>query len=152
MAEGVFTHLVSLENKKHLVSHIDSAGTGAYHVGDSPDPRTMSTLEDHGILTYSHAARKFQASDLQKFDYIFAMDRDNLDYLKNLRNRTAKQTSESQLGKVMLFGEFGGKKKPEEVMDPYYGARDGFEIAYEQMVRFTAGFFKYLENDAEEKN
>jgi low molecular weight phosphotyrosine protein phosphatase len=42
----------------------------------------------------------------------------------------------------MLFGEFSGKKKAEEVDDPYYGGRDGFEIAYEQCVRFSKNFLK----------
>ena len=42
----------------------------------------------------------------------------------------------------MLFGEFSGKKKAEEIDDPYYGARDGFEIAYEQCTRFSKNFLK----------
>lgn len=43
--------------------------------------------------------------------------------------------------RVMLFGDFGGRKG-EEVVDPYYGADDGFHVAYEQMVRFTEGFVR----------
>ena len=42
----------------------------------------------------------------------------------------------------MLFGEYAGKKKAEEVDDPYYGGRDGFEIAYEQNTRFSKNFLK----------
>jgi len=45
------------------------------------------------------------------------------------------------VGKVVLFGDFGGRKG-EEVVDPYYGARNGFEVAYEQMVRFSKGFIE----------
>jgi low molecular weight phosphotyrosine protein phosphatase len=75
-------------------------------------------------------------SDFQKFDYIFAMDRDNLSDLKRIHQRTGGTA------KVMLFGEFAGKKKAEEVNDPYYGARDGFEIAYEQCTRFSKNFLK----------
>lgn len=42
--------------------------------------------------------------------------------------------------KVMLFGEFAGRKHVEEISDPYYGARDGFDVAYEQCVRFSMNF------------
>jgi low molecular weight phosphotyrosine protein phosphatase len=59
-----------------------------------------------------------------------------------------KQGGEEGVGKVMLFGEFGGKMrkgKGEEITDPYYGGRDGFEIAYEQAVRFSKAFLEKLE-------
>ncbi|OCK90428.1 tyrosine protein phosphatase 1 [Cenococcum geophilum 1.58] len=151
MAEGVFQHFTKPKNGPHhpLIARIDSCGTGAYHVGDAPDSRTMSTLEDNGITTYKHKARKFQINDFTTFDYIMAMDEDNLDHLVRLRKRALKQnnTQDQELGRVMLFGDFGGKEG-EEVMDPYYGARDGFEIAYEQMVRFTNGFLGILEEQA----
>lgn len=42
--------------------------------------------------------------------------------------------------KVMLFGEFSGHKSTEEINDPYYGARDGFDVAYEQCVRYSMNF------------
>ncbi|MCJ1273854.1 hypothetical protein MMC21_001647 [Puttea exsequens] len=141
MAEAVFR---SLTPNHPQISHIDSAGTGAYHAGDSPDPRTMSTLEDNGITDYDHAARKIRAEDFSAFDYILAMDKDNLHDLRRLRERVVKKgdgaLAESK-GKVVLFGDFGGKKG-EQVVDPYYGARNGFEVAYEQMVRFSKGFLK----------
>ncbi|RDL37571.1 Phosphotyrosine protein phosphatases I [Venustampulla echinocandica] len=136
MAEGVFRSTVSKSPHQHLISEVDSCGTGAYHLGSSPDSRTMSTLEDHGITDYDHEARKIQTSDFQRFDYIFAMDRDNLRDLQRIQQRAEGKA------KLMLFGEFGGKKKAEEVIDPYYGARDGFDIAYEQCVRFSKNFLK----------
>ncbi|TVY40394.1 Low molecular weight phosphotyrosine protein phosphatase [Lachnellula occidentalis] len=136
MAEGIFRSMVSKPPYKALVSEVDSCGTGAYHIGSSPDSRTMSTLEDNGITGYEHAARKIHVSDFQKFDYIFAMDRDNLRDLQRIHSRAGGKA------KVMLFGEYAGKKKAEEVQDPYYGARDGFEIAYEQCVRFSKNFLK----------
>ncbi|KAG4425199.1 hypothetical protein IFR04_001566 [Cadophora malorum] len=136
MAEGIFRSIVSKPPYQSLVSVVDSCGTGAYHTGSSPDSRTMSTLEDNGITDYEHAARKIHVSDFQKFDYIFAMDRDNLRDLQRIHQRGGGKA------KVMLFGEFAGKKKAEEVDDPYYGARDGFEIAYEQCMRFSKNFLK----------
>ena len=138
MAEAVFRS----HTKAHpSISQIDSAGTGAYHEGDAPDPRTMSTLENNGIMHYRHAARKVHSSDFTTFRYILAMDKDNLRDLQSMRSRLVKKdpSAEDAMGKVMLFGDFGGKKG-EQVVDPYYGARNGFEVAYEQMVRFSKGF------------
>ena len=143
MAEAVFR---SLTSSNPLVSEIDSAGTGAYHTGDDPDPRTTSTLEDNGIVDYTHGARKIGLSDFAKFDYILAMDKDNLRDLQRLKQRVATKGNNDNLGQVLLFGDFGGRKG-EEVIDPYYGARNGFEIAYEQMVRFTNGFVKEIIGD-----
>ena len=138
MAEAVFRSLTGSDPR---VASIDSAGTGAYHEGDPPDPRTMSTLRNNGITDYDHAARKILASDFSAFHYILAMDRDNLHDLQRLKSRVAKRTgtTDPEMGKVMLFGDFGGKKG-EQVGDPYYGARNGFETAYEQMIRFSKGF------------
>ncbi len=137
MAEAV---LRSLASSHPRLAHVDSAGTGAYHTGAPPDSRTMSTLEDNGIGDYQHAARKVQASDFAEFDYVLAMDDDNLYDLERARQRAVKNRGEiGKKAKIMLFGDFGGKKG-EQVGDPYYGARDGFEIAYEQMLRFSKGF------------
>jgi low molecular weight phosphotyrosine protein phosphatase len=74
---------------------------------------------------------QIHTSDFNKFDYIFAMDRTNLTDLERIQDRV-KGTA-----KVMLFGEYSGKQKAEEVQDPYYGGKSGFDTAYEQSVRFT---------------
>lgn len=63
------------------------------------------------------------------------MDRSNLRDLKQLQQRHGGKA------KVMLFGEFAGSNKSAEVIsDPYYGGRDGFEVAYEQCLRFSKNF------------
>lgn len=153
MAEGVFQSLVSASppSTQRLISTIDSCGTGAYHVGDAPDPRTMATLRSKHITDYNHSARKFApASDFDKFDYILAMDDANLEDLEDLRRRAVKRKGGDEgFGRVMLFGEFGGRTRRggrgEEVQDPYYGANDGFTVAYEQAVRFSKCFLERLE-------
>ena len=139
MAEAVFK---SMAQSHHRVAYVDSCGTGAYHAGDSPDPRTMRVLRDHGIDGYTHAARKIRANDFVQFDYILAMDRENLHDLQTLKDRAVEKeigVGEAGMGQVILFGDFGGRKG-EQVVDPYYGAKDGFAIAYEQMKRFSKGF------------
>ncbi|KAK3186857.1 Low molecular weight phosphotyrosine protein phosphatase [Lecanicillium sp. MT-2017a] len=137
MAEGIFRHLAQKPEWKGKIGMIDSCGTGAYHTGDSPDDRTMATLEDNGITDYDHAARKFRTSDFDKFDYIFAMDRSNLSDLQRLQ----KGNPDSK-AKVMLYGEFSGKGKAEIVNDPYYGGTGGFTKAFEQCSRFADNFLR----------
>jgi low molecular weight phosphotyrosine protein phosphatase len=153
MAEGIFRSVVSKPPYQGLISLVDSCGTGAYHTGSSPDSRTMATLEENGITDYDHAARKvtgknsgygqelmmstqIHASDFQTFDFVFAMDRDNLRDLQRIHQRAGGKAT------VKLFGEYSGKKRAEEVDDPYYGGRDGFEEAYQQLSRFTRNFLK----------
>ena len=62
MGEGVLRSLVKKPEYKDVLDEIDSCGTGAYHIGESPHSVTMSVLEDHGTTDYKHAARKVSAS------------------------------------------------------------------------------------------
>jgi low molecular weight phosphotyrosine protein phosphatase len=146
MAEAVFREQTNHPSNQAF-AEIDSAGTGAYHTGSTPDPRTMRTLKANGVIRYKHAARKVSSEDFEKFDWIFAMDTENLYNLESVRDRTRrKKGAEGEVAKVMLFGDFGGKKG-EEIDDPYYGGDNGFDIAYEQCVRFSKGFLKHLAED-----
>lgn len=174
MAEGVFRALVAQPPYQARIAVVDSCGTAAYHAGSGPDERTMQTLEAHGVRGYVHAARKvsvlvklwslacqdpsackhvltprvnvqIQESDFSQFDFIFAMDRDNLRNLQQVQQRCGGKAK----AKLMLFGEYAGKKKAEEVDDPYYGGQEGFEAAYEQCTRFTRNFLREVFPDAE---
>jgi low molecular weight phosphotyrosine protein phosphatase len=154
MAEAVFRHLTINTSPPHPhISLIDSAGTGAYHTGSSPDSRTMKVLRKNSITGYRHAARKVTSDDFETFDWIFAMDQDNLEDLEDMRRRVRKKLTrdeapdevDKRMGRVTLFGDWGGSEG-EEVIDPYYGADNGFDVAYEQMQRFSRGFLKHLES------
>lgn len=152
MAEGVFrsltNNLPSSSSSPHKAfGTIDSAGTGAYHALDPPDSRTLAVLAKHGVDDYEHAARKVRTSDFSDFDYIFAMDSQNLSDLNNLRRRLvrAQPDADATLAKAMLFGKFGGRSEHEDVEDPYYGGKSGFDTVYEQMVRFSKGFLAHVE-------
>ncbi|KAL2364837.1 hypothetical protein RJZ56_002256 [Blastomyces dermatitidis] len=177
MAEAIFRHQITstaaaTAPSAPKFSTIDSAGTGAYHVNSQPDPRTMSALRDHGITSYTHAARKIRRDDFFAFDYILAMDGDNLDDLMHERGRAVGRGKGGKGGKgdgdgdgdghvaqVRLMGDFlpdgsvvekvGGG---EEVGDPYYGGKEGFEVVYRQLVRLSGGFMKFLERQGEVEN
>lgn len=139
MAEGVFAHLTREEGPyKGLVTRIDSCGTDAYHIGDEPDKRTMLTLAKNGITDYSHRARQVRASDFHEFDYIFAMDKSNLEQLLELQQRKGAGGK----AQVKLFGEYSATGFAEDIKDPYYGGGDGFEIAFLQVMRFSNNFLE----------
>ncbi|PNY25925.1 Uncharacterized protein TCAP_04128 [Tolypocladium capitatum] len=135
MAEGIFQDLAKQPRYKDKIGRIDSCGTAEYHIGNPPDYRTLSLLKDNGITDYDHSARRLLTSDFEKFDYIFATEQSNLSDLQRLQrdNPDAK-------AQVMLFGEYSGRNKVEEMYDPYYGQRDGFEEAFEQGKRCASNF------------
>ncbi len=143
MAEGVFRSVA--KNNPHI-GKIDSCGTGAYHVLDPPDPRTMQTLKDSGITDYDHAARKVTKEDFNNFDYMFAMDSSNLIDLQEIQQKIEKKGLKTR-ARVVLFGEFNGDSA-EEVVDPYYGEDNGFDTVFAQVKRFSSNFLKSLDQDA----
>src|SRR4051812_17042874 len=75
VAEGIFRHLV---NKAGADIHVDSAGTASYHIGELADKRARKVCAERGI-TLTHKARTFTKEDFDTFDYILAMDKQNLD-------------------------------------------------------------------------
>lgn len=144
MAEGIFR---SLTKSNPRFGKIDSAGTSSYNNGSGPDSRTMAILEKNNILDYEHEARQVHTNDFTEFDYMLAMDRDNLHGLQTIQRRLARNVGTDAIrAKVMLFGDFGGEMG-EEVGDPYYGAVDGFEIAFQQLTTFSKGFISKVLED-----
>lgn len=118
---------------------IESAGTGGWHVGESPDARMRRVAAGRGLV-YDGQARKFQRGDLQRFDLVVAMDGDNRAHLLSLA-RTTEQRS-----KIRLMREFdpqGGRNA--SVPDPYYGGIDGFEKTYDIVERSVKALLEALE-------
>ncbi|EPX73877.1 dual specificity phosphatase Stp1 [Schizosaccharomyces octosporus yFS286] len=134
MAEAVFRDEVEKAGVSEHFEIIDSCGTGAWHVGSWPDPRTVDVLFANGIHT-DHVARKLKLTDFKKFDYIFAMDRSNLQNIKRVCPSDAKTH-------ISLFGDYGSAGVSKIVEDPYYGGDDGFQLCYEQLVDFSRNFIK----------
>ncbi|CAE6515380.1 unnamed protein product [Rhizoctonia solani] len=115
--------------KRGLPVVVDSAGTGAYHVGKLSDERTIATCKKHSV-PINHRARVVESSDFKTFDYILASDSANLSNLKSMAPKDSTAT-------IALFGSYGDNKP---IADPYYGGIDGFEKAYDQCVRYSNEF------------
>ncbi|WP_036154942.1 low molecular weight protein-tyrosine-phosphatase [Maribacter forsetii] len=105
---------------------VDSAGTGGYHIGNSPDPRSIKVALEHGLDISSQVCRKFTVSDFDAFDVIYAMDKSNYANIISL----ARNNDEVEKVKLIL-NEISSSDK--EVPDPYYDAEDGFEHVF-QMI------------------
>ncbi len=118
-AQGVFEYLVEEANLTERVL-IDSAGSHAYHVGESPDTRAAEAAAGRGIDLSRQRARRVKSEDFSDFDYVLAMDNSNLEDLLTICPRQHQE-------KVRLFLEFATDLKQRDVPDPYYGGPQGFE-------------------------
>jgi len=127
LAEGIFDHLVQEAGLDDRFD-IDSAGTGAWHVGERPDARAAMVASKHGVELESRA-RQITDNDLDRFDYVIAMDRENL---RNIERMAGATGSEAE---VHLLREFDPAAEGDEVPDPYYGGASGFETVYEMVHR-----------------
>lgn len=118
-AEGVMRALVRERGAESEIE-IDSAGTGAWHVGSAPDRRATEAALGEGIVLES-IARQVGGEDFERFDLILAMDRSNLRDLRRLAPPSAHH-------KLRLLREFDPEHDGTEldVPDPYYGGEDGF--------------------------
>jgi protein-tyrosine phosphatase len=98
----------------------DSAGTHGYHIGKAPDARATKAAAARGYDLSSLKARRVDSADFARFDRILAMDRDNLELLR-------QACPPEHHGKLGLFLEFASRNDEDEVPDPYYGGSEGFE-------------------------
>ncbi len=106
---------------------IDSAGTGSWHIGEEPDPRSVATAADRGLdITYQRA-RQFEKADFERFDLILTMDR------SNYRNVIGMAKADHHRQKVKMTLDYLYPGKEMEVPDPYWDD-DGFEQVYEMLA------------------
>ena len=137
LGEGILVHRLEEEGLSDRV-RVDSAGTGAWHRGEPPDPRSVEVAMKHGISLRGRA-RNVTVEDFLDFDYIFAMDRANLRDLRHLES----QVEEGAL--LNLFREFDPDKDGDlDVPDPYYGGPDGFDVMFDMIDRTCAAFVEHL--------
>ena len=131
-AEGIFLDLVRRAGLQDRVE-VDSAGTGAWHVGEPADPRTLAASRRHGIELPSRA-RQFAAGDLDRFDLVLALDAANLGNLKRLEAEQRVRSGQPVRAELRLLRAYDPDADDPSVPDPYAGSGDGFERVF-QMCR-----------------
>lgn len=140
MAEGILKQLVK---ERGLIQSIelDSAGTGAYHIGSNPDNRAQEVCLSKGI-TLDHKARQVNRFDFDAFDYIIAMDSSNYDALKKI-------APHHRLYMMRAFDPLA--QSDLNVPDPYYGGIQGFHEVYEMLHRSGNGLLDHIQKETEKK-
>jgi protein-tyrosine phosphatase len=123
LAEGILKHKVEQEG---LAWQVDSAGTGSWHIGELPDPRSVAVARKYGIDITDQRARQFQATDLDQYDRILAMDS------SNYREILSKAKTEAQREKVELILNFAQPGFNGNVPDPYWDD-NGFEQVFQML-------------------
>jgi protein-tyrosine phosphatase len=135
-AEGVLRHLAAGEAPR-LALHIDSAGTGDYHIGAPPDLRSQRAALRRGIDISDLRARQVSKEDFERFDLILAMDRENLSELQALRPADSRAA-------LKLFLEYAPELKLRDVPDPYYRDARGFEEVLDLTTAASRGLLASL--------
>ena len=136
MAEGI------LKQKIHSMGldwYVDSAGTGSWHVGETPDPRSISTSRQNGIDISDQRARQFSQRDFDAFDLILAMDSSNFSNILQL----AREDSDRQKVKLLLNYSYPGQNRA--VPDPYF--EGGFQSVFEMIEEAVDGLIDDCKNN-----
>jgi protein-tyrosine phosphatase len=139
LAQGILEHQLS---KNNIPAEVDSAGTAAYHAGESPDVRSQDIAAKYGIDISGQRARKFLPEDFDRFDLIYVMDRENYS------NVAARARNEQDLGKIILIMNEVYPGQSREVPDPYYGGNDGFEKVYRMLEKASEKIIEKLNHSS----
>lgn len=127
LAEAIFIHKIKeLGLESDFIAQ--SCGTANYHIGDSPDPRTIRNAFQNGIAI-SHLGRQLSAADLDSFDFILAMDQSNLNNIRRLHK------AEENRDKISLMRSYDTFGKDQDVPDPYYGNEKDFQEVFDILNR-----------------
>ena len=119
LAHGILQHKL-----KRNLFEVDSAGTAAYHIGNSPDYRSINVAKQNNIDIKNQKARQFTVADFNNFDIIYAMDTSNYNNIINLAKTEIKKE------KVKLILNENSSMVDKNVPDPYYGDVDNFEYVF----------------------
>jgi protein-tyrosine phosphatase len=150
-AEGVMRHQLAEAQLADRVI-VDSAGTGDWHIGEAPDERAQRAAKHRGYDLSTFRGRQISAEDFERFDLIVAMDDKNVAALRQV-------CPPAQRDKIRLLMEFataasatdgnGAEKRApgfdaREVVDPYFGGGEGFEIVLDQCEAACRGLIAAL--------
>jgi protein-tyrosine phosphatase len=136
MAEAVFRKMVKDEGLDDKIE-IDSAGLGGWHVGERPHRGTLEVLNKHGVDHAGIRARQFTKQDIQAFDYIVAMDEDNMSGLARLGVKKGPR--------VFKLLDLVPDERDSDVPDPYYTGN--FDLVYELVHKGCAVLLKKIKEE-----
>ncbi|MCI0510384.1 protein tyrosine phosphatase [Chromohalobacter marismortui] len=133
-AEGIVRARLHAAGLAEAVA-LDSCGTGRWHVGEPPDPRAQQEARVRGIDIASLRARQLRVDDFRAYDYLLAMDADNLAHMR----RMAPTDCQAHLGLLLDFAGQSGRSVP----DPYYATEDGFAEVFALIEQAADGLIEH---------
>lgn len=137
-AEGILrelVHDVGLEEKLE----IDSAGTGSWHIGQPPDRRVQTVARRRRIDLSPLRARQVKPSDFETYDYILAMDQENL---RDLKDYAPKE----HVSKLGLLLDYVPDVEEKDVPDPFYGNARDFETMFQLVEQASDALLAHIAN------
>ena len=135
LAEGLFRAHVAAEPRLALCE-IDSAGISAAHRGEPPDPRSIAVAKAHGLDICAQRSRPLEPGDLERFDFIVAMDRRN--------RRDAAALGPFPEERLLLMRHFDPESAEHDVPDPWYEGPGGFDEVYAMLHRAMAPLAEHI--------
>ena len=138
-AEGVMRRMVAEAGLDGEIE-IDSAGTGAWHVGSPPDPRSTQAAHRRGTVLQGRA-RQVTADDFDRFDLLLAMDATNL---HELRQRAPDADARAKVRLLREFDPASADAVDLDVPDPYYGGPRGFDTVLDLVEAACAGLLEEI--------
>lgn len=138
-AEAVFIHFIQ-EKRIANEYEVSSAGTSSWHEGEPADSRMQHHARKRGFELTSLSRPVNPETDFDHYDYIIAMDQDNLKALKDMAPR------QGQLKKVFLMTDFSRNYDYDGVPDPYCSGPEGFELVLDLLEDATIGLFLFTRN------
>jgi protein-tyrosine phosphatase len=130
MAEAVFKNLVKEAGLQNRID-VESAGTGAWHIGQRPHAGTLAILKTHGIDAGTKRAQQLSRSDIREFDYIIAMDDENVNDIEALFGKN-----------VPRLMDYAPHAPARNVPDPYYAGN--FDEVYRLVQMGSKGLLETI--------
>ncbi|EGC39996.1 hypothetical protein DICPUDRAFT_25972 [Dictyostelium purpureum] len=146
----IILRAMAFDRKQLDLFEIDSCGTSAYHIGETPDHRSVEvshlniskSISEEAYQHFKsiplHKARQLCIEDFSKYDYIFAMDDSNLNNIKSLKGHRSSNAVITRLGTYHTH-------KKLNVEDPYYGTLKDFHICYNHIHDCLTNFLKDID-------
>ena len=136
LAQGILEKK-SKENNTKI--YVDSAGTAGFHIGSSPDLRSINIAKKNNIDISDQKSRKFSTYDFKEFDKIFVMD------TSNYRDLIRLCSNQKECNKIQLILKNTDPEKNLSVPDPYYGEEDGFEKIFRLLEKACSKIIREIE-------
>jgi protein-tyrosine phosphatase len=139
MAKAYFSYLLSQEKLDSSI-RVDSAGLGPWHEGEGADHRVYQILQRYQI-PIEHTAKQIRSHWIDQFDYVIAMDRENIATLKQFPFFPRIQP------KVYLFSSFHPDPPSIDVPDPYLGTLADFDQVFHLIQLYSHAFLDFLKRE-----